>query len=55
MKIYFVYILKCYDDSFYTGVTDNLYRRLAEHNEGLDPFCYTVKRRPLELVFLKEF
>jgi len=55
MKIYFVYILNCSDNTFYTGVTNNMDRRVAEHNEGLDPFCYTVKRRPLELVFLQEF
>jgi putative endonuclease len=55
MKIYFVYILKCSDNTFYTGVTNNLERRLAEHSEGLDPFCYTAKRRPLELVFVQEF
>ncbi len=28
---------------------------MAEHNEGLDLFCYTVKRRPSELVFVQEF
>ncbi|WP_425637847.1 GIY-YIG nuclease family protein [Algoriphagus yeomjeoni] len=55
MKIYLVYILKCSDNSFYTGVTNNLERRLTEHSEGLDPFCYTAKRRPLELVFVQEF
>ena len=55
MKIYFVYILKCSDNTFYTGVTNNLERRLAEHSEGIDPFCYTAKRRPLELVFVQEF
>lgn len=55
MKIYFDYILKCCDGSFYTGVANNLVARLAKHTEGLDPFCYTMKRRPLELVFVQEF
>ncbi|WPR74650.1 GIY-YIG nuclease family protein [Algoriphagus sp. NG3] len=55
MKNYFVYILKCFDTTFYTGVTNNLDRRLAEHNFGFDPLCYTAKRRPLELVFFQEF
>ena len=55
MKTYFVYILKCCDASYYTGITNNIDRRLEEHNEGIDPFCYTLKRRPLELVFLQDF
>lgn len=55
MKRFFVYILKCSDQSYYTGVTNSIDRRLAEHNEGTDPFCYTFKRRPLNLVFLQEF
>lgn len=55
MKTYFVYILRCSDDTFYTGMTNNLTRRIAEHHEGFDPLCYTSKRRPLELVFIQEF
>lgn len=55
MKKYFVYILKCADDSFYTGVTNNPERRLHEHQEGIDPYCYTAKRRPLSLEFVQEF
>lgn len=55
MKSYFVYILKCSDQTYYTGVTNNLDRRLSEHHVALDPFCYTAKRRPLELVFFQDF
>ncbi len=55
MKRFFVYILKCSDQSYYTGVTNSIDRRLAEHNEGTDPFCYTFKRRPVNLVFVQEF
>jgi putative endonuclease len=55
MKTYFVYILKCSDTSFYTGITNDFERRLEEHQNGIDPICYTFKRRPLELVFLQEF
>jgi putative endonuclease len=36
MKTYFVYILKCSDDSFYTGITNNLDKRIYEHNVGID-------------------
>ncbi len=55
MKTYFVYILKCTDDSFYTGMTNNLERRLFEHNVGIDKESYTFKRRPVELVWFEMF
>jgi len=51
MNQYFVYILLCCDNSYYTGVTNNLDRRLYEHETGFDPKSYTFKRRPLKLVF----
>jgi putative endonuclease len=54
-KTYFVYIIKCSDDSYYTGITNNLHRRLNEHNSGRNPGSYTATRRPLELVFALEF
>ena len=55
MKTYHVYILKCTDNSYYTGVTNDIDRRLEEHSDGLDPHCYTFKRRPLQMVFLQTF
>jgi len=55
MKQYFVYILLCSDNSYYTGVTNNLERRLYEHENGIDPKSYTYKRRPLKLVFHEDF
>ena len=55
MKIYYVYILKCNDNSLYTGVTSNLARRMVEHTSGKDPCSYTFNRRPLELMFYEEF
>ncbi|WBX71297.1 GIY-YIG nuclease family protein [Tenacibaculum retecalamus] len=55
MKIYYVYILKCADKSYYTGFTSNLKQRLVEHKEGNHKESYTYKRRPLELVFYCEF
>ena len=33
-KLWYVYILHCNDNSFYTGCTDNLERRLDQHNKG---------------------
>lgn len=55
MKSYWVYILKCFDNSFYTGVTNDYERRFYEHENGSSSSCYTFKRRPLKLVYLEEF
>lgn len=44
-----VYILRCSDDSFYTGWTSNLERRLAQHCAGKGS-RYTASRRPVELM-----
>ena len=51
---FWVYILHCADRSYYTGHTDNLGKRLAQHTAGAIPTCYTYKRRPLDLVFFQE-
>jgi putative endonuclease len=51
MKYYSVYILKCNDGSYYTCVTNDIDRRLYEHQNGENITCYTFKRRPLVLVF----
>jgi len=55
MKQYFVYILLCSDNSYYTGVTNDLERRFYEHQNGTDPKSYTFKRRPLKMVFSEIF
>lgn len=55
MKRYWVYILKCADDSYYTGVTGDLEARLLKHQSGHYPESYTHNRRPVELVFQTEF
>ena len=55
MKIYYVYILKCSDKSYYTGVTNSLERRFAEHVSGRNETCYTYIRRPLQLMFSRKF
>ncbi len=51
MKYYYIYILLCSDGSYYTGITNNLDKRLSEHENGSDKGCYTFKRRPLKLVY----
>ena len=55
MQISFVYILKCADNSYYTGVTSNLNQRMYQHDAAFYPDCYTASRRPVELVFYAEF
>ncbi len=54
-RSYFVYILKCADNSYYTGITSDLERRIAIHQEGHDPDAYTFSRRPIELVYAEYF
>lgn len=48
------YILKCKDDSLYTGWTNDIVHRLKMHNEGKGA-KYTRGRGPVELVYLEEF
>ena len=50
MQQSYVYILKCFDNSYYTGITSNLEKRLFQHNTAFYPNCYTASRRPLELL-----
>jgi putative endonuclease len=55
MRRYYLYILKCSDGSYYTGVTNNLELRFAEHQGGLIDRCYTHQRRPLKIVYSQDF
>lgn len=55
MKVYCVYILKCSDQTYYTGFTSNLGKRIESHQTGTYRDSYTFKRRPIELVFYAEF
>lgn len=51
---FWVYILKCSDGRYYTGHTDNLDRRVAEHQAG--GYCdFTSRRRPVTLVWSEYF
>ncbi len=49
----YVYILKCRDDTYYTGYTVEVDRRLQEHQNGLAS-KYTRGRTPVELVYVEE-
>lgn len=48
-------MLLCADGTYYTGVTNHLERRFAEHATGEDPSAYTASRRPLQLFYAEEF
>lgn len=50
----YTYILKCKDDSLYTGWTNDLKKRITSHNAGKGA-KYTKARRPVELVYYEEF
>ena len=54
-KTYYVYILLCSDNSYYTGITSNLNKRVMEHKSGKHFGSYTYSRSPIELVFYAEF
>lgn len=53
MKQYYVYILLCYDDSYYVGVTSELEKRPEEHHTGFYSDCYTYSRRPLIVKYVE--
>jgi putative endonuclease len=55
MRSYYVYMLRCFDGSFYVGVTNDVVRRFGQHCDGWDPNCYTHMRRPLLLIYAGEF
>lgn len=51
---FWTYILRCADGHFYTGHTDNLEVRIAQHHAG--GYCdFTSRRRPIELMWCQEF
>lgn len=48
---YYVYIIRCNDGTYYTGLTNNLVKRFEEHVTGFYETCYTYTRRPLVLKY----
>lgn len=53
--MFFVYILECADKTFYIGSTNNLEKRLFEHNNSKNGAHYTKIRRPVKLVYKETF
>jgi putative endonuclease len=54
MADHYVYVLRCADDSLYTGYTTDVERRVAEHDAG-EGAKYTRGRTPVELVHVESF
>ena len=52
-QTWYIYILRCRDGSFYTGITIDLIKRLHLHNSGKGA-RYTRSRRPCELIYFEE-
>ena len=50
----YVYILRCCDDTLYTGWTNDIEKRLETHNSGKGA-KYTRSRRPVRLVYFEEY
>jgi putative endonuclease len=52
--MYYLYILRCADDTLYTGITTDIERRIAEHNEGTGA-KYTRGKGPVEMIYSKKY
>ena len=48
---WYVYIVHCSDGTLYTGITNDLEKRIEAHNSGRDGAKYTRGRRPVKLVY----
>ncbi|MDD5025954.1 MAG: GIY-YIG nuclease family protein [Candidatus Peribacteraceae bacterium] len=55
MERYFVYMLRCMDGTYYVGITNDVEKRVEQHQDGWDPKAYTHRRRPVGLVYSAEF
>jgi len=55
MPSWYLYIVRCADNSLYTGITTDLERRTIEHNSSKLGSKYTRARRPVELVYQELF
>ncbi len=51
MGSYYVYIVECSDKTLYTGWTNNIEKRIKEHNNGKNGAKYTRGRRPVKLIY----
>lgn len=55
MWAWYLYVVECADGTLYTGITNNVSRRLHEHNNTKKGAKYTRVRRPVRLVWEKQY
>jgi len=53
-NLFYVYIVKCADGTYYTGYTNNLEKRIQLHNKG-NGARYLRGRTPIKLIYVKEY
>ncbi len=53
-SLWYVYVLKCSDETLYTGITTDLQRRIEEHNSSSKGAKYTRIRRPVEMIYFEQ-
>jgi len=51
---YYIYIVRCSDNSYYVGYSENVAKRVKAHNKG-SGLHYTKTRRPVVLVYQEEY
>jgi putative endonuclease len=54
MKSWFLYVVRCSDNTLYTGITTDINRRVREHNFTHRGAKYTRSRRPVRLVYTRK-
>jgi tRNA/rRNA methyltransferase len=54
MKPFYVYMLECCDESYYIGHTDDIEKRISEHEQGRGS-GYTKTRLPVRVVYVQDF
>jgi len=52
--IWHVYMVRCSDGTLYTGITNDLNKRIEAHNSGKEGARYTRSRRPVKLVYSEQ-
>lgn len=53
--MYYLYLLRCADNSLYCGQTKDMQRRIKEHNSIDSKSKYTRTRRPVKLVYFEKY
>ena len=54
MQVWSIYIVRCSDNSFYTGIATDVKKRIKRHNDGKGS-KYTRSHRPVKLMYTEKF